>query len=443
MNGPPHYRVCVVGPGTRFLSGLTYYTFGLVNALSEACDVSSVLLRQLLPTRLYPGYRRVGDPLTDLQMPPSVARFDGVDWYWIPSLIRAIRFIVDRRPHVLILQWWTGTVLHTYLFFALIARMLGIKIVVEFHETLDPGEDSLRWVAWYVNLVSPLLHRLASAFVVHSAYDRDLVAQRFGLADKPITIIPHATYNHFRRGERWREAPEGVCNILYLGLIRPYKGVEELVRAFDLIPPEEISRYWLTVVGETWESCEGPGELIRQSRYRDRISFVNRYVSDAEVDAIFGGADLVVLPYHRASQSGTLHIALNFGLPVVVSAVGGLVEAVEDYAGAILVEPAKPDELSAAIQRAAFTLNHNYESPRDWHSTAEAYMRLIELLSEETASRELDRRMDGVVNDGAYAGIPGYHTNTRSMARVEIDSETGTNGCGAVTSSVHTEHADG
>ena len=42
-------------------------------------------------------------------------------------------------------------------------------------------------------------------------------------------------------------------------------------------------------------------------------------------------ADAVVLPYHGSSSSGPLHIAMSAGLPIVVTAVGGLVEAVRDY----------------------------------------------------------------------------------------------------------------
>ena len=57
---PPAGPICVVGPGTRFISGITYYTFGLANALARHGPVSVVLLRSLLPARLYPGAERVG-----------------------------------------------------------------------------------------------------------------------------------------------------------------------------------------------------------------------------------------------------------------------------------------------------------------------------------------------------------------------------------------------
>lgn len=380
-------RVCVVGPSTRFLSGITYYTFSLARALNGPCAVSALLMRQLLPSKLYPGHKRVGAAISTLALPPSIPAYDGVDWYWLPTMARAVWFLLRQRPTVLILQWWTGTVLHSYLLLALTARLLGARVVVEFHEVLDTGEDKMKWVSRYVGVAGPWLFRLAAGYVVHSEFDRRLVTQRFGLAGKPLEIIPHATYDHYRQGKRWRAAPEECCNLLFFGIIRPFKGLEDLIRAFDAIPPEEIGRYWLTVVGETWEGWTLPAELMEQSRYKDRITFINRYVPDEEVDGVFSGADVVVLPYHRSSQSGPLHVALHYGLPVVVSAVGGLVEAVEGYAGAVLAEPANPEALLAAIQQAVRLRGTRFEDPRGWVAIAVRYADFLSTLDGSPAPR--------------------------------------------------------
>lgn len=370
-------RVCVVGPSTRFLSGITYYTFGLANALSRRLEVSAILMRRLLPAMLYPGRSRVGAGLSSLTLEPAVSRFDGVDWSWLRSLPSALWFLRRQRPDVLVLQWWTGTVLHTYLALAAVARALGARIVIEFHETLDTGETKLGWVRRYVALAAPHLFRLASGYVVHSEHDRRLVSDLYGLPPERIEIIPHATYDHYRSGGQWRAAPPDCCNLLYFGVIRPFKGLEDLIHAFDAIPDGEIGRYWLTVVGETWERWTLPTELIARSRRRDRITFINRYVSDREVDEIFGGADVVVLPYRRSSQSGPLHIAMNYGLPVVVTDVGGLGEAVREYEGAALADPANPDSLRAAIEEAAAWRGTRFGDPRSWSATAERYREFL------------------------------------------------------------------
>ena len=80
-------RVCVVGSGTRFLSGISVYTVRLANALGARASVSIITMRQLLPTQLYPGQARVGADLAAFEPDPGVQVYDGIDWFWLPSMI--------------------------------------------------------------------------------------------------------------------------------------------------------------------------------------------------------------------------------------------------------------------------------------------------------------------------------------------------------------------
>jgi glycosyltransferase involved in cell wall biosynthesis len=377
-----------VGPGKRFLSGLTYYTYELSRALSGELRTSTILIRRLLPRALYPGRARVGTEISPLEMPSNVRTFDGVDWFVVPSMIRALQFLRQERPRVVVLQWWTGTVLHIYLLLALTCRAWNIRVVVEFHEVQDPGEQAIPLVGRYVNRCAPWLFRMADGFVVHSEFDRALLDECFSLPSRPITVIPHATYSHYRRDRLIRDAPADACNLLFFGLIRPYKGLDDLITAFELLGDSEVERYWLTVVGESWEEAASVVERIDSSPRRNRITFVNRYVTDEEVGGYFSGADVVVLPYHRSSQSGALHIAMHYGLPLVVTAVGGLVEAVDGYEGAQLVPPHAPAEIAAAIRRAS---GHRgpFADPRGWDVTAERY---ASFYTKVLAEHELGRR---------------------------------------------------
>ena len=166
----------------------------------------------------------------------------------------------------------------------------------------------------------------------------------------------------------------------FFGLIRPYKGLEDLIRAFEALPEDENAHYRLTIVGETWEGWNTPADLVATSPYRDRITFVNRYVSDAEVAEFFGKADAVVLPYHRASTSGILHIAMSHGLPVVVTYVGGLAEAVADYEGALVVPPGDPAALQNALLQVAKLRGKRYADAHSWEDTVTGYQALFKTL---------------------------------------------------------------
>jgi len=370
-------RVCVVGPGTRFLSGITYYTYSLIEALSDAGhQCSAVLIRNLVPERFYPGRARVGGDLTELRLPPDVRRFDGVDWHWGRSLARAVAFLRKERPQVLVLQWWTGAVLHTYLVLAIVARLHGAKVVVEFHEAQDVGEARLPFVTRYTDLIGRSLLRLSAAQLVHSHFDRDLVNDRYGV-NESVELIAHAGYDYLPSRPPLRTAPTDVINLLYFGVIRPFKGVEDLIAAVDLLGSDR-SRFWITVVGETWEGWDLPNRLIADSPHRDRITFVNRYVTDAEAAGYFAGADVVVLPYHRSSSSGPLQIAMAAGLPVVATKVGGLVEATARYPGVVLAEPADPASLADGILEAAGLVGRRFQGATTWADTARIYSELFD-----------------------------------------------------------------
>lgn len=381
-------RVMIVGSGLRFLSGISVYVIRQADALAAVGHETSLLtMRQLLPTRLYPGRQRVGAELSDIERDPRVRLFDGVDWHWLPSLVRAAAFIMRGRPEVVVLHWWTGTVLHTYLALTLLLRLMGARVVVEFHEVLDTGEVRIPLWRTYARIVGAAVIHLADAFVVHSSFDRDLLRSHYRLGDRPVRLLPLGPFDHYRRPPAsdqppvvLRQAPAGVINLLFFGVIRPYKGLEDLVDAFGRLSDEEADTYWLTVVGETWEGWTLPAERIATSPRRDRITFVNRYVHDTELDGYLTGADAVVLPYHRSSISGPLHVAITYGLPIVMSDVGGNAEAAEGYEGIVLVPPADPAALADAIRALPALHGRRYEQPRSWPQIARGYGQLFDAL---------------------------------------------------------------
>jgi glycosyltransferase involved in cell wall biosynthesis len=361
----------IVGSGWHFLSGISYYTCRLSNAMASRHDVGAILMRRLLPSFLYPGRVRVGKPLSSLRYDSTVRVFDGIDWFGVPSLMRAVRFFWKFRPDVLVLQWWTGTVLHSYLVLCLVARLLGVRVVIEFHEVQDTGEARLGWAAAYTRkLIKPLLRR-TDGVIVHSRFDLLALSRTYALTDVPAEIALHGPFDHHAVPAPVR-VPDGRCRLLFFGTIRPYKGLEDLIAAFPLLP----SSFELTVVGETWEGWTLPADLIAESP--DRITFVNRYVPDSEVEDYFAFADLVVLPYRRSSASGPLHIAMSHGLPVVVTAVGGLVEAAERYSGTTFAPAGSPGALADAIQEAfAAKAGRRHTDPSSWEESVAAYGRLF------------------------------------------------------------------
>ena len=261
-----------MGSGTRFISGISYYTYYLSDALQETFDVSVVLMRRLLPRRFYPGRKRVGAHITDIETSSIVPTFDGVDWFAIPSLFRAGRFLRQQQPDVVVFQWWTGTVLHSFLYLLRVARRSGASVVLEFHEDQDSGETGVPLVERIVRPGLRHLIRSAAHYVVHSRMGQG--SSRGQVRTRPRSGHGHSTRARIptygetgpaasRRAPAPADAadPDGgeEVTILFFGTIRPYKGAEDLVEAFNLLPRDGSIRWRLLAVGETWEGWELPG----------------------------------------------------------------------------------------------------------------------------------------------------------------------------------------
>ena len=376
-------RVVVVGSGLHFASGISHYTYLLSSTLAGEYSVGALLMRRLVPERVYPGRDHVGAAVAgSVRYPPEISVYDGVDWYWGRSLTGALRYLDEQRPTVVIFEWWTGAVLHTYLRLAKYAARLGASIILEWHEGQDVGEAAMPIARRYVQTLMPRLLSLVDAHVVHSDFDREAIPGAYSLGNTIVRVMPHGPYHHLvtSAAARADASADSPFRLLYFGVIRPYKGVEDLVEAFGLLDREQASQFRLSIVGETWEGCTAPDEAIARSPHKDLIERVDRYVSDEELGEYVAQADAVVLPYHRSSLSGPLFIAMTAGLPTVVTAVGGLSEVVEDYAGAVLVPPQDPVALRDALLKLPARRGERYTNPRSWEQTLDGYRALIDEL---------------------------------------------------------------
>jgi glycosyltransferase involved in cell wall biosynthesis len=186
------------------------------------------------------------------------------------------------------------------------------------------------------------------AVVAHSEHGAARLREEVGLPAERVRAIPHGSFDYLTRLPEEKPLPpelEGAEGpvILSFGLLRPYKGLENLLEAFSEVPGAEL---W--IVGNPRMSIEPLRELAALSGAR--VRFVTRFVEDAEIPAIFRAADVVVLPYLDAEHSGVLYTGLAFGKPLVLSAVGGFPEVAETGA-ARLVEPGDTAALAAELRQ--------------------------------------------------------------------------------------------
>jgi glycosyltransferase involved in cell wall biosynthesis len=123
-----------------------------------------------------------------------------------------------------------------------------------------------------------------------------------------------------------------------------------LIRAFRRVR-DEVPDAVLAVMGRPFEDVAPYRAEIARLGLADAISFRPDYVPLEMISSVLGWADLLVLPYERAWNSGIILSAYAFGKPVVSTAVSGLSEVVEDGRTGLVVPPGDADALAAAIVR--------------------------------------------------------------------------------------------
>ena len=230
----------------------------------------------------------------------------------------------------------------------------------------------------------------ADAVVVHSQDGRRRLQSGLGIDPERIHVIEHGAFTHLRELPAPAPLPpelegvEGPVALLF-GLMRPYKGIEVAIEAWKGIDDAEL---W--VVGMPRMDIEH----IRAAA-PSNVRFVDRFVDDAEIPALFQRADLALLPYLEIDQSGVCFTAMAFGTPMVLSAVGGFPEIAKAGA-AELVEPGDVLGLRATVRsllddpdaraRLASEASRLTRERFDWDRIAALHMELYEELLDGPAA---------------------------------------------------------
>lgn len=196
------------------------------------------------------------------------------------------------------------------------------------------------------------LYREMDAVIVHSRRGAARLVDRAGVPEDRVHVIPHGALDYLTGQPDEAPLPpelEGAEGpvVLFFGLIRPYKGLDLLIEAMADVPGAEL---W--VVGNSRISETELSRLrVAAAALPGGDRWVTRFVDDREIPAIMRRADVLVLPYREAEQSGVLYAGLAFGKAIVATAVGGFGEVAADHRALSVVPPGDVEALSSAISK--------------------------------------------------------------------------------------------
>jgi glycosyltransferase involved in cell wall biosynthesis len=251
-----------------------------------------------------------------------------------------LRFRRAADAEVVHYQWLTAPALDVHLLPQLRPRLMTAHYIL-------PPQPSRRQVRSARRVFGAM-----DAVVAHSEHGAARLRDEVGLDPAKVRVIPHGAFDHLTKLPEEMPLPpelEGAEGpvILCFGLLRPYKGIENLLEAYRRLAVAAPAPPALWIVGNPRMDVAPLRELADQATGRVRL--VTRFVEDAEIPPIFRRADLLALPYLDAEHSGVLHTGLAFGKPMVLSAVGGFPEVAKTGA-ARLVPPGDTPALAGALE---------------------------------------------------------------------------------------------
>ncbi len=333
-------KIIILGTAYPLRGGIAHFNGLLAAHLQKQHTVDTITFSRQYPKLFFPGKTQdeKGEQANVLPAPQLIDSINPFNWISVANEVRR------RTPDLIIFKYWMPFFAPCFGTIAKLAKRGRPTKVLYICDNIIPHERRIGDIA-----LTNYAFRQADCFIVQSdAVERELNKH---FPDAIYRKAPHPVYENFGASIPKVEAQKalGISArkvILYFGYIRAYKGLSVLIDAM-----KNLDDVLLIAVGEFYDEESAYRQQVRTLNLESRVRFVADYVPNDEVGKYFSAADVVVLPYRSATQSGIIQIAYNFDKPVIATNVGGLGEVVVDGTTGFIVPPNDPELLAQAIQR--------------------------------------------------------------------------------------------
>lgn len=326
-------KIAILGTAWPYRGGIADFNNRLAQEfISQGHEVVIYTFTLQYPSFLFPGKTQYSpDPQPQgLNITRSLNSVNPFSW------TRTARLLSKEHPDMLIVPFWMPFMGPSTGFVARRLKKSGTVRVAVLHNLIPhehkPGDRILS--RYFIKSVDGYVALSESVLSDIDMFNRD----------KPRVFCPHPLYDHFGAPASREESlnhlglDPAYRYILFFGLIRDYKGLDLLLRAYADSRLRDLN-VRLLVAGEFYGSSDKYFELEKELGLEGLVIWKNEFVPAQEVRYCFGAADIIAQPYKTATQSGVSQIAYHFGKPMLVTNVGGLAEIVPDGKAGYVVEP--------------------------------------------------------------------------------------------------------
>jgi D-inositol-3-phosphate glycosyltransferase len=271
---------------------------------------------------------------------------------------RLLRYAARSKPPIFHILWNNKFEYFDRTFLMLYYKLCGKKIAFTAHNVNQAKRDAKD--SFLNRLTLRIQYRLTDHIFVHTQKMKTELCDDFAVPAKAVTVIRHPINNAFpdtsltpSEAKLQLGVKDNEKTILFFGRIRPYKGIEHLLAAFQQLVKSD-PKYRLIIAGEPKKGSEAYLDEIRQIASRDfkpgEIILKFQFIPDHEMEIYLKGGDVLVLPYKDIFQSGVLFLAYSFGLPVVATDVGSFREEIVEGKTGFICKPGDPADLAKTLE---------------------------------------------------------------------------------------------
>lgn len=262
------------------------------------------------------------------------------------SLLRLAETIRKGKFDVVHVQTMKNAGFETELYYRM--RKYYKKIVYTVHNVL-PHEATVKDRQIYKKF-----YDFCDELIVHNDSSKKSLMESFDVPESKISVIAHGAYKTHTIGQKVK-GDNPVTNFLQFGYIRKYKGIDILLEAIALIPPEKRKHMHFTIAGKLYPKLDDTDYegRIRRLGIEDCVSFSTEHIPDEMLPALFRDVDFALFPYRNIYGSGALLMAYTYGKPVIASDIPTFREETDGGRTGFLFESENPRALAEAILGAA------------------------------------------------------------------------------------------
>lgn len=340
-------KIVLVGPAYPYRGGNSLYVSFLYDLLKNYFDVEVVNYKLLYPSFLFPGTTQNDVSNFVIKEVKSTRLINSINPF---SWFKTAKFIKNLNADLVIFDWWNP-------FFGPSHRVISGLIRKKYkNKIVYITENVISHEARFIDkFLTKIGLKNADFFVALSNVVEETLKEYTTKKVFKSALPIYDCYNLNRNidiNSQKKELgfSENDLILLFFGYVRKYKGLNVLIDAMpDILKSVENAK--LLIVGEFYDSPDKYFEQIKNLNLKNYVKIIKRFVPNEEVDKYYSVADIVVLPYLSATQSGVLNIAYGFLKPVMVTDVGGLAEDVIDGKTGYIIKPGNSEEISSTVKK--------------------------------------------------------------------------------------------